>query len=453
VLKLGKASGAAATSIALPRDISAYYPTVARQPFPFLLESALGDRWTLLGSNPYALLVARGDRLSLWREGREKTFRGNPFDVLAQLLAERPLENDRGLPFPGGAVGAFGYDLGERLERLPHRAEDDLDFPDLVVGLYDRVVVYDHRDQRGEIVELADRASRRAIDARTYDEAFGGAPTALGRGSNFTRERYLAAIRRALDYILAGDIYQVNLSRRFHATIERPPFEVYQALRAASPAPYAALLQFGRRSVISSSPEQFLELRDRRAVTRPIKGTRRRGTDDDEDERLRAELFASPKDDAELAMIVDLERNDLGRVCETGTIRVTAPKVLESHPTVHHLSATIEGRLRRGLGPVDLLKAAFPGGSITGAPKIRAMEIIDELEPARRGFYTGAIGHIGFDGSMNLSIAIRTIQADGPEHYIQAGGAIVADSDPAAELEETRVKAAAMAKALGVPLG
>jgi para-aminobenzoate synthetase component 1 len=453
MLKLGKGLRAAATPVALPREPADLFATVARHPFPFLLESAGAGRYSYIGSNPYALLVARGDRVSLWREGRENSFRANPFDAVADLLHERPVENDRSLPFPCGAVGALGYDLGQHLERLPRRAEDDLDFPDLVLGFYDRVIAVDHHDRRAWIAELTERAPRRALDAKTCEEAFGGAPTAAGRGPNFTRERYLAAISRAREYIAAGDIYQVNLSQRFHATCPRPPFEVYRSLREASPSPYAAFLGFGRRAILSSSPEQFLELRDRALLTRPVKGTRRRGADPDEDERLRQELYASPKDDAELAMIVDLERNDLGRVCEYGTVRVTAPKILESHPTVHHLSATIEGKLRKGLGPVEVLRATFPGGSVTGAPKIRAMEIIDELEPTRRGFYTGAIGHIGFDGTMNLSVAIRIVQVDGPEYYFQAGGAIVADSDPGAEYEETLVKAAATAKALGLRLG
>jgi para-aminobenzoate synthetase component 1 len=455
VLKVGsKGLAALPTAIALPRDLAAYFPAVARHPFPFLLESAGSGRYSFLGSNPYAALLARGDRISLWRGGREKAFRGNPFDVLSELLSEKRLENDRGLPFPGGAVGAFGYDLGAHLEKLPHRAEDDLDFPDLVLGFYDRVVAIDHQERRASIVELSDRARDRAIGSGAYLEAFGGsARYPVGRGANFTRDRYLGAIARAKEYIAAGDIYQVNLSQRFHARVEAPPFEIYGKLREASPAPYAAFLEWGRRAILSASPEQFLELRDRTVVTRPIKGTRRRSPDDDQDERLRQELYQSPKDDAELAMIVDLERNDLGRIAEPGSVRVTAPKVLESHPTVHHLSATIEGKLRRGLGAVDLLRAAFPGGSVTGAPKIRAMEIIDELEPTRRAFYTGAIGHIGFDGSMNLSVAIRTILSDGPDFFFQAGGGIVADSDPVSEYDETLAKAAAMARAVGVSLG
>jgi para-aminobenzoate synthetase component 1 len=453
MLKVGTGPRALAEGITLPRDLLGYYPSVARHPFPFLLESAGGGRTSLLGSNPYAVLVARGDRCSLWREGREKTFRQNPFDAVAELLAERKVENDKSLPLPGGAVGAFGYDLGQQLERLPHRAEDDLDFPDLVLGFYDRVVTVDHESGRSWVVDLSDRRAPRAMDGRTYDEAFGGAPPERRRGGTFTRARYVDTVLRAKEYIAAGDLYQVNLSQRFHARTDRPPLEVYRALREASPAPYAALLQFGRRAIVSASPEQFLELRGRTLVTRPIKGTRRRSEDPDEDERLRKELYTSAKDDAELAMIVDLERNDLGRVCEFGSVKVTAPKDLETHPTVHHLVATVEGRLRRGLGPVDVLRATFPGGSITGAPKIRAMEIIDELEPTRRAFYTGALGHLGFDGTMNLSIAIRTVLMDGADCFFQAGGGIVHDSDPGAEYEETLAKAAAMARALGVELG
>jgi para-aminobenzoate synthetase component 1 len=452
MLKVVKGCRATAAGVAVPADAADWFGASFRAPFPFLLESAAGGRYTLAGDDPYALLVARGDRLTLWRDGRERSFRGNPFDALRELLAEQKLENPGALPLPCGAVGAFGYDLGQHLERLPHRAEDDLDFPDLLLGFYDQVTVIDQAARTASRVTLDPKPSKRAIDPGVYREVFGAGTAIPGRGSNFTRERYLAAVARVREYIAAGDVYQVNLSQRFHARSDAPAFDVYRALRAASPAPYAAFLQYGRRALLSSSPEQFLELRDGKVVTRPIKGTRRRGATPEEDERLACELMASPKDDAELAMIIDLERNDLGRVCEVGSVAVTAPKVLERHPTVLHLSASVEGRLRRGLGPVDVLRAAFPGGSITGAPKIRAMEIIDELEPTRRAFYTGALGALGFDGSINLSIAIRTVLADGPEYYFQAGGGIVADSDPAAEYEETLTKAAAMARALGVTL-
>jgi para-aminobenzoate synthetase component 1 len=452
VLKVAMGRSARAAAVALPRDPAAWYSSVSRGPFPFLLESAGGGRYSFAGADPCAVLLARGDRLSLWREGREQSFRANPFDTMAELLAEQRVDNPEGLPLPGGAVGAFGYDLGQHLERLPHRAEDDLDFPDLLLGFYDSLSYIDHAEGKAGVVEVSPRPAKRAIDPRTYEEVFSSGTPTSGRGANFTRERYLAAIVRIKEYISAGDVYQVNLSQRFHARSATPPFEIYQALRAASPAPYAAFLQAGRRAILSSSPEQFLELRGRTLVTRPIKGTRRRGASAGEDERLGRELLASPKDDAELAMIVDLERNDLGRVCDYGSVKVTAPKLLERHPTVLHLSAAVEGQLRRGLGPVDVLRATFPGGSITGAPKIRAMEIIDELEPTRRAFYTGAIGALGFDGSMNLSVAIRTVLSDGPDFFFQAGGGIVADSDPAAEYDETLAKAAAMARALGVSL-
>jgi para-aminobenzoate synthetase component 1 len=381
------------------------------RPFPFALEG----EWALSGADPFLLLVAQDERVSVWREGRERSFRGNPFDVLQELLAEQAGR-------PGHAAGAFGYDLGRHLERLPKRALDDLHFPDLILGFY-----------------APDRGG--AVGAADYEDAFGGKP-APAAGPTFTRERYLEAVERAKAYILAGDVYQVNLSQRFHARIEEDPRELWGRLRARHPAPFSAFVRFGRRALLSVSPERFLELRDGRLRTRPIKGTRRRGPGAGE------ELLASAKDDAELAMIVDLERNDLGRVCETGTVRVTAPKTLETHPTVLHLSATVEGECRKG--PLDVLRATFPGGSITGAPKIRAMEIIDELEPSRRGFYTGAIGAIGFDGTMDLSVAIRTAQLDGPNVYVQAGGGIVADSDPAAEYEETLAKASGLADALGM---
>jgi para-aminobenzoate synthetase component 1 len=452
MLKVAVGRSARATAVPLPENPVDWLAPLAGMPFPFLLESAAGGRYSFAGADPGTVLIARGDRISLWREEREQTSRGNPFDMIEALLAEHRADNPEGLPLPGGAVGAFGYDLGQHLERLPHRAEDDLDFPDLVLGFYDKLWYVDHVDGKAGCVDVLPRSSRKALRPDQYQELFGTERASSGRGANFTRERYLDAIARIREYIAAGDVYQVNLSQRFHARTAAPPVEIYRALRAASPAAYAAFLGFGRRAILSSSPEQFLELRGRRLVTRPIKGTRRRGASPGEDERLARELLASPKDDAELAMIVDLERNDLGRVCDFGSVQVPSPKVLERHPTVLHLSATVEGRLRQGLGPVDVLRATFPGGSVTGAPKIRAMEIIDELEPTRRAFYTGAIGALGFDGSMNLSVAIRTVLADGADCFFQAGGGIVADSDPAAEYEESITKAAAMARALGVTL-
>jgi para-aminobenzoate synthetase component 1 len=441
---------ALATGISLPADYLDLWPTVARHPFPFTLE--LGGTHAVLGSNPYRVLLAKGDRVTDWCAGRKRVRRADPFDVVREALAEHAVkDNDTAFPFAGGAIGYLGYDLGRHIELLPERAIDDRGLPDLFLAFYDRAIVVDHSARRAAIVELSEREDGRAMDAKQYDEEFRGLGpmTAGATGSNFTRDEYLAAVARVRDYIAAGDVYQVNLSQRFRARTPASPFELYRRLR---PAPYSSLLEIGRRAIVSSSPELFLDVRERRVVTRPIKGTRRRGETLAEDERLRGELLASEKDNAELAMIVDLERNDLGRVCEYGSVRVTEPLALETHPTVHHLVATVEGKLRRDADLVGLLRATFPGGSVTGAPKIRAMEIIDELEPTRRGAYTGAIGFLGFDGAATLSVAIRIIEVHGDDCWFQVGGGVVADSDPAAEYDETLVKGAALAQAIGIQI-
>jgi para-aminobenzoate synthetase component 1 len=261
---------------------------------------------------------------------------------------------------------------------------------------------------------------------------------------------YVTAVRRALDYIVAGDIYQVNLSQRFQLPLPGGPLETYLELRRRNPAPFAAYLNLPQAQVLSASPERFLrfDAASRRIQTRPIKGTRPRGRTAGEDEALARELLASGKDRAENVMIVDLERNDLGRVAAVGSVRVSELAALETFPTVFHLTSTVEATLREGGDAIDLLRATFPGGSITGAPKIRAMEIIDELEPTARGVYTGAIGRVGFDGSLDLNIAIRTIIAKDGTAYFQAGGGIVADSDPESEYEETLHKAMGLASVL-----
>ena len=268
--------------------------------------------------------------------------------------------------------------------------------------------------------------------------------------SSFDRETYLAGVHRVLDYIAAGDVFQVNLSQQFTARGRPDPLDLYLRLKAESPAPFAAFLHWDDMAVVSASPEWFYQTRGDLVVTRPIKGTRPRGREPDEDARLANELRSSPKDRAELTMIVDLERNDLGRVCEYGTVVVQGPMKVESFAQVHHLVATVEGRIRPGAGPIDVVRAVFPGGSITGAPKIRAMEIIDELEPNRRGLYTGAIGYFSRGGASAFNIAIRTILVEGDRASFQVGGGIVADSEPEAEFEETLVKGRGMRAVLDV---
>jgi para-aminobenzoate synthetase component 1 len=266
--------------------------------------------------------------------------------------------------------------------------------------------------------------------------------------ANFDFAGYSAAIARIKAYIASGDVYQVNLTQRFAAPLPCPPYALYQRLRERSPAPFAAYLSFGPVQVVSSSPERFLTVRGRQVETRPIKGTRPRSADPAADARLAAELLASEKDRAELLMIVDLERNDLGRVCTYGSVQVEKLWQLESHPTVHHLVATVSGTLRPEVDVIDCVAACFPGGSITGAPKIRAMQIIDELEPHRRHVYTGAIGYLGFDGNADLNIAIRTLTCVGGQAYYHVGGGIVWDSNPSAEYQETLDKGRAMHEAL-----
>jgi para-aminobenzoate synthetase component 1 len=454
-------------------------PTLARTlafeaSYPFWLDSGLDvagqGRFSFLGGDPAGWFRSRGGENELCWGARCATWRGDPFDAVRRILARRPLLAPEGAPpFIGGAVGYFGYDLRYHVERLPRWTRDDLGLPDCFLAFYDAVLAYDHASHRlfaccadpGSTRQLAERVSRLTPPPAPPRSGEGGregpgtrspaADTSSLRG-NFTRSAYLRAVRRVLDYIAAGDIYQVNLSQRFSTAYAGEPFALYERLRRQSPAPFAAYLDLGEVAILSASPERFLRIAGREVRTRPIKGTRPRGATPAEDERLAAELLASAKDRAELVMIVDLERNDLGRVCEYGSVRVPELVRLETHPTVFHLVATVTGRLRPDVSPVDCLRACFPGGSITGAPKIRAMEIIEELEPTGRGPYTGAIGYLGWDGSCDLNIAIRTLTLAGGEAHFQVGGGIVADSDPDAEYEETLHKGRALMRALGASL-
>jgi para-aminobenzoate synthetase component 1 len=324
-------------------------------------------------------------------------------------------------PGEGRWIGYLSYDLGRLFEKIPARSVDDLGLP-LFVFTY----------------------CRPAPDRLPGFEADYGRSDAPLK-SNFTREQYEKAVRKSLQYIADGDVFQVNLAQRFVAGVAAPPAEIYQRLVRQSPAKYGAYLAYDDFAILSNSPELFLRVTpDRQIITRPIKGTRPFG------DRMEAELRDSLKDQAELNMIVDLERNDLGRICRIGSIEVTQPREIEAHPTVYHGVATIRGELREDIGLVDLLRATFPGGSVTGAPKIRAMEIIDELEPVRRSVYCGAIGYLDAKGTIELSVAIRIMIAKEGKIYISVGGGIVADSQPAAEYEETLVKAKAMFAAAGV---
>jgi len=402
---------------------------VCSQPYGIWLDSALAGgplgRRSFWATRPLAVLRSWGSHVEIERHGATGRFQGDPFDALRRLLAEYARFSH------GAAVGYLGYGLKRHIETLPETACDDLRLPDCHLAFYNRLHEFDPL----------------SLSPPT-PPALGGAFPALR--STFTRSQYEAAVRRALHYIRAGDIYQVNLSQRFEAPCRDDPFDVYLRLRSLSPAPFAAFLRFPDYTVLSSSPERFLRYtpRDRRVETRPIKGTRPRGRTSAEDQALRHELLASQKDRAENVMIVDLERNDLGRVAQIGSVQVTGLFQVETFATVHHLVSTVQARLADGRDAADLLRATFPGGSVTGAPKIRAMQIIDELEPVARGVYTGAIGYIRPDGEMDLNIAIRTMVVQDGRACFSVGGGIVADSDPASEYQETLDKGAAMARAL-----
>jgi para-aminobenzoate synthetase component 1 len=439
-------------------------------PGGILLDSARVDprlgRWSYVAADPFALLTSKDGRIRLG----DKTFTGDPFVTLQRAWRAWPIEHDPRLPpFQTGIAGWLGYDLCHHLERLPSPEADDLRLPDLLLGFYDAVAAFDMVERRlwlmsSGLPETAPeprmhrrRARLDLLARRLTDPPEPPPPSALPAGpprSNFASpEAYRAAVQRVVDYILAGDIFQANLSQRFLAELPEglTAFDLYRRLRARNPAPFAAFMELDGVAIGSASPERFLKLEGGRVETRPIKGTRPRGGTPEEDARLAAELLASEKDRAENVMIVDLLRNDLSRVCREHTVETPEVCVLESFATVHHLVSTVQGTLRQGTDAVDLLRATFPGGSITGAPKIRAMEIIAELEPTRRGPYCGALLWLGQDGAMDSAITIRTFAAKDGKVAFQAGGGIVADSEPAAEYQETLDKARALLEALAGP--
>jgi para-aminobenzoate synthetase component 1 len=366
-------------------------------------------------------------------------------------------------PFQGGLAGLFGYGLGREFERVPPPRRDEFRVPDWCVGLYPWVVSFDHVQKRAWIVAESESQLREVRERLNAADPVpppcpAGGPVALTPQfplpgsprvtSNFDRAGYEAAVARVVEYIRAGDCYQVNLSQRLLAPLREHPLELYGRLRSLNPAPFSAYFDMGEFQILSTSPERFLKVENGDVETRPIKGTRPRGKTPEEDAALITDLLANPKDRAENVMIVDLLRNDLGRVSEFGSVRVPKVCEVESFRFVHHLVSEVRGKLRAGCGPAELLKATFPGGSVTGAPKVRAMEIIAELEPTARGPYCGSLGWIGAAGAMDTNILIRTFTAGRGWLQFPVGGGIVADSDPRREYEETLHKAAGLLKAL-----
>lgn len=430
-------------------------------------------RYSFIAADPFTWMSARGRRVTI---NGELCADADPLRLLDEHLRRYRCEPVADLPpFQGGAAGLFGYDLCHHLERLPRPEIDEFEVPDLAVGFYDWVIAFDHVARRSWLISTGfpetERSRRRRAEQRLKEvmarlrgslrgltspaqamavspaRAF-PVPGLTNVFSNFERESYLAAVRRAIEYIHAGDCYQVNLAQRLLHPATLPPLELYRRLRDCNPAPFAGYFDLGNFAIASASPERFLCMRDRVIETRPIKGTRPRAATAADDHALADELLDSAKDRAENIMIVDLLRNDLGRVCRYGSVRVPALCRLESYEYVHHLVSEVRGELRDGLTGIDLLRASFPGGSVTGAPKIRAMEIITELERTARGPYCGSLGYLGFDGTMDTSILIRTFTIGRGWLQFPVGGGIVADSIPEREYEETWHKAEGMLRAL-----
>lgn len=442
----------------------------------FFLESMEGGekwaRYSFLGSRPSIIVKSVGRSVEIVREGKARKwpFERDPLEVIKKVLsAYRPVP-DASLPrFYGGAVGFIGYDIVRFFEDLPSREKGGLDTPDLFFMITDTIVIFDNITHmikvvsnahvKGKSASAAYREATKKIDALVRKLRSGvKGQGARGKGkskakehaltSNFTKAQYEQAVLKAKEYIKAGDIFQVVPSQRFETGINVEPYEIYRALRLINPSPYMYFLRCGDTTVVGASPEVMVRLEGDRIDLRPIAGTRRRGASEEEDQALASELIADPKERAEHIMLVDLGRNDVGRVSEPGSVQVSELMVIERYSHVMHIVSNVRGRLSADKDAFDVVRACFPAGTVSGAPKIRAMEIINELEPTRRGPYAGAVGYFGFSGNMDTCITIRTLVIKNGVAYIQAGGGVVADSDPAAEYQETVNKARAMLRAV-----
>ena len=421
-------------------------------------------RFHILGVHPWLSLSGQRTRTTLTDGDQRFDLDEDPFTTLRRVLDHCEMPPPAApLPLSSGLLGYLAYDLKDCLERLPRTSVDDLGLPLMHLVAPSVILVHDRVTGATTLLAMRLQGDDAAVSRNVarFKEALGAPaaprewePEATGRCvSAFSRDEYLSAVEAIREYIVEGDVYQVNMSQRFRTPFDGDPFDCFAGMFAENPAPFFAYVNAGDHQIVSTSPERFIELRNGTVETRPIKGTRPRGTTPAEDDGLRAELRESTKEDAELSMIVDLLRNDIGKVCRPGSVRVLEHKRLETYRNVHHLVSTVTGELGPGRDAVDLLRATFPGGSITGCPKIRAMEVIDELEPVRRHIYTGSIGYLGFDGTMDLSIAIRTATFTGGTAAFSVGGGIVFDSDPASEYEETLHKGRTLMNALHAATG
>lgn len=455
------------------QDPIRFLPALSKLPGTVFLDSTLlmpsCGRYSFIAFDPFQTLISKNNDTYL--NGKEML--ADPFGLLEQELFKYFQPNSSiDIPFQGGVAGYLGYDLYRHLEKIDTHQQDDMGFPDMVIGFYDLVLAFDHLEKKAFIFSsgfpLLENTARKKraeercqwvrsilkaneISLNNYSESM---LNEREIHSNFNRQQYVHAVNKIKNYILEGDIFEANISQRFTAKLPKDIscLDLYHRLKKFNPAPFSAYLSFNDITLVSASPERFLKLSNGKIETRPIKGTCRRSNDILEDAKLAETLLASEKDKAENVMIVDLLRNDLSRVCKEFSVEVTQLCGLESYATVHHLVSVITGELRESCNAIDLLRATFPGGSITGAPKIRAMEIIAEFEPTQRGPYCGSIGYIGFDGSMDTSITIRTFAIKNNIVTFQAGGAIVVDSDAENEYQETLTKAKALRRALSESL-
>lgn len=424
-----------------------------------ILESGRGGRYSIVGLDPVAIIQGKDNALHIFENEKETIEEGNPLQLMQQYMEKWHTEyNPDYPPFQGGAIGYFSYDCIRYIEKIPALAKDDINIPDVFFLLFDDVFIYDHKEKVLWITthytdDAQEAENRLNILKETWmseapNVTIPFAPLASYKEDvSFTEETFVGAVQRIQEYIGAGDVFQVNLSTRQEKTLQTHPLEIYTKLREINPSPYMGYLELGDFQIVSGSPELLIKKQGDEVSTRPIAGTRSRGRDEKEDEQLAKELIENEKECAEHVMLVDLERNDLGRVCEYGTVEVDEFMVIEKYSHVMHIVSNVRGELQKGKDAFDVTKAVFPGGTITGAPKIRTMEIIEELEPVRRGIYTGSIGWIGYSGDMELNIVIRTLLAKDGQAYVQAGAGIVIDSNPHNEYKESLKKAIALWRA------
>jgi anthranilate synthase component I len=454
--------------------VSAFLAIAEKEPHAFLLESVeRGEqigRYTFLGARPYMRVRARGSAIEMERGVRRERHEGSVFEFVKLLLNEHQPAAIPGLPpFTAGAVGYFSYDAVRQLEKIGDHAKDDLSLPDCELMFFDRLLAFDHLRHQIHIVASADvsrESPRAAYDRAVRDiaalekklasglrpgmwrKAAKVAPRKLKIHKGTSRAKFMRSVKRGKEYIAAGDIFQVVLSQRLDFVPGVEPFDLYRALRQVNPSPYLYFLRMGDTQVLGSSPEMLVRVTGRKLEYRPIAGTHPRGHDEAEDLRLEQQMRSDDKERAEHVMLVDLGRNDLGRVSEYGSVKVKDLMYVEKYSHVMHLVSALEGKLRKELGALDAFAACFPAGTLSGAPKVRAMQIIEELEPVRRGIYGGSVLYADFAGNLDSCIGIRTMVMQGKHAYLQAGAGIVADSDPASEYQETMNKVQALLRAV-----